>query len=239
MKNKKIIATDYDGTFYLNDSDIMKNIQLVNKFREQNNIFIIATGNNFESFQKTIKKYNIKYDYLILDQGSCIFNSQNKIIESNYIDNETKYSIYNIITGRTNNIKICSPVSERATINDENITKISTEFLNKEDAIKFTKLLNKELNEKIHAYTMIFPDINIVEIISNKVDKCEAIEHIKELEGINADNIYTIGDGYNDISMIRHFNGYCMKNSVAELKEECNNQVNSVSELIKIIIDNN
>lgn len=234
---KKIIATDYDGTFYLNDSDIIKNIQLVNDFRAQNNIFVIATGNNFESFQRTIKKYNIKYDYLILDQGSCIFNSKNRIIESTFIDKEAKSRIYNRIIERTNNIKICSPVSEKAKIDDENITKISTEFLNVEEALEFTKQLNEYLSEKINAYTMIFPKINIVEIISNKTDKCKAIEKIRGLECVAESNVYTVGDGYNDISMVKYFNGYCMKNSVTELKKECSNQINSVSELIQNIMN--
>lgn len=43
---KKILVSDYDNTFYINDTDIKNNIDKVNKFRNKNNIFVIATGVN-------------------------------------------------------------------------------------------------------------------------------------------------------------------------------------------------
>ena len=44
--------------------------------------------------------------------------------------------------------------------------------------------------------------------------------------------IYTIGDGYSDINMIKEFNGFAMKNSVEELKKLDIKKYDSVSELI-------
>ena len=39
------------------------------------------------------------------------------------------------------------------------------------------------------------------------------------------------------MEMIRDFNGYCMEDSVPELKEITSNVVNSVSELVKIVME--
>ena len=39
-KNKKILVSDYDQTFYLNDEDIEKNKNAVNNFREKGNISV-------------------------------------------------------------------------------------------------------------------------------------------------------------------------------------------------------
>ena len=36
--NKKILISDYDQTFYLNDNDIEKNKIAIKKFREQGNL---------------------------------------------------------------------------------------------------------------------------------------------------------------------------------------------------------
>ena len=49
------------------------------------------------------------------------------------------------------------------------------------------------------------------------------------------EDIYTIGDGYSDIKMIKDYNGYAMKESVQELKESAIGQVNCVSELLEFI----
>ena len=41
---KKILVSDYDRTFYLNKEGIKKNIEAVEKFRKNGNLFVIATG---------------------------------------------------------------------------------------------------------------------------------------------------------------------------------------------------
>ena len=53
------------------------------------------------------------------------------------------------------------------------------------------------------------------------------------------DNVYTIGDGYNDIEMIKDFNGYAMKNAVEDLKLNVEKEYNSVFEFIYEIMINN
>ena len=75
-----------------------------------------------------------------------------------------------------------------------------------------------------------------IEILSNKTSKSQAIEFLINKLYIDDKNVYTIGDGYSDIEMIKTFNGYCMKNSVEELKNIAKSQYNSVSELIYKII---
>lgn len=78
---------------------------------------------------------------------------------------------------------------------------------------------------------------NSVEIISNKTSKAEAIRVLIDKLGINPKDVYTIGDGYSDIEMVKNFNGYCMKNSVNELKKVAKKEYGSVSDLIKEILE--
>ena len=49
---KKLLVSDYDQTFYINDEDIEKNKIAVNEFRNQGNIFAIATGRSYYDFIK-------------------------------------------------------------------------------------------------------------------------------------------------------------------------------------------
>lgn len=52
------------------------------------------------------------------------------------------------------------------------------------------------------------------------------------------ENIYTIGDGDSDIYMVRDYKGYAIKNAQKELKKVAIKEYNSVSDLIKDILNN-
>ena len=46
----KLLISDYDQTFYLNDDDIENNKIYVNKFMNSSNLFAIATGRSYLDF---------------------------------------------------------------------------------------------------------------------------------------------------------------------------------------------
>lgn len=62
------------------------------------------------------------------------------------------------------------------------------------------------------------------------------IKKIVETENIKNKDVYTIGDGINDVDMVRDYNGYRVKNSCDELNTITNKVVDSVNDLIKEII---
>ena len=232
---KKILASDYDGTFYLNDSDIQNNINEIRKKKKNGNIFLIATGNNYEAFMKPIRKYNIEYDYLVLDDGGAILNKDGKMIYTTFIEPKVVKELYEMIKNESDNIAEFSQWKMEKEYNEENITKISTRIKDVNKAKKLTQDIKEKFGNYVNVYTMIFDEINIVEAISCKIDKMKAIELIAEIENVHKNNIYVVGDGYNDIMMIKHFNGYCMENSVKELLDICPNKVKNIASLVKKI----
>ncbi len=237
LNNRKMVVSDYDGTFFLDEKQIIKNVKKVNEFREENNLFVIATGNNFGSFQKEILKHSIKYDNLISDQGACIFDRQGNLLKYYFLDYSISKKIMDEIKNTHNEYKLCNPYTEKGILEQKNITKIAVEFINLQEARNFTNKINIKFGDYVHAYTMIFKEKSIVEIISSDTDKNESIKYIAHKEKIFKDNIYTIGDGYNDVSMIQNFNGYCMKESVYELLKQCPNVVESVADLIEKVMN--
>lgn len=115
------------------------------------------------------------------------------------------------------------------TPNTENITKVHLEFT--EETFKMElDYLRANYNDKINIYDVLN---NEIEIISSKASKLISIEKVLNEEEVNTSNVYTIGDGYSDIEMIKKYNGYAMINSVPELKKHCIKEVSSISELIK------
>lgn len=78
----KILISDYDQTFYINDEDIEKNKLLVKKFRTEGNIFVFATGRSYEDFKNAVNKYSLEYDYAIINHGATVLNEEEQIISS-------------------------------------------------------------------------------------------------------------------------------------------------------------
>ena len=88
----KLIVSDFDGTYYTNDIDIIKNNNFINEFRQHNNIFMLSSGRSFKSLKEMTKKYNIEYDYLSCCDGSILYDNKDNII--------VKYKLNNTIINK-------------------------------------------------------------------------------------------------------------------------------------------
>ena len=246
---KKILVSDYDKTFYLNDEDIEKNKIAVEKFRKQGNVFVIATGRSYYDIQKKINEYKINYDYLIINHGASILSEKDEIIYNFSIENEIISKIRNDLEVNIQNMKVdlendtsktqtnkyfcCKGKASRLDFNNKDLTKINIKLDSEEMANKINNMMNDKYSENINCYKV---SNDIVEIIFKEINKSKAIKLLADYYDLDNKFIYTIGDGYSDIEMIKNFNGYAMKDSVEELKKVAKKEYESVSELINEIM---
>ena len=100
---RKILVSDYDQTFYLNDEDIEKNKKSVEEFRKKGNIFVFATGRSYFDFMNKAEQYKLKWDYLIINHGATILDKNNNIISNrsillHYITNSVRFKFFRAIS---------------------------------------------------------------------------------------------------------------------------------------------
>lgn len=230
---KKLLVSDYDQTFYINDEDIEKNKIAVNEFRKKGNIFVIATGRSYADFMKKKNQYNIECDYLIINHGATILDQKDNIIFNEKIPNEILESLkLDLHIENSERNFCCSILESRVDFEYKNLTKIHVKYNDSEYSNKILKKLEEKYNGCINAYLV---SGNSIEIISKNANKSKAIKLLsKEIE-IGQEKIYTIGDGYSDIEMVKDYNGYAMKESVDELKNVALEGIDSVSDLIRKI----
>ena len=76
----KIVISDYDGTLDTSENDIAKNIEAIQKFRNNGNLFVIATGRSYLEIKPVL--YPIPFDYLIVNHGSVILDKNEKVIDA-------------------------------------------------------------------------------------------------------------------------------------------------------------
>lgn len=232
--SQRMLVSDYDQTFYLNDEDIEKNKKAVEKFRREGNIFVIATGRSYFDFHNKVDIYNFEYDYVIINHGATILDKNDNVFANFSINDE----IINNIREDLQLEKLvkgfcCSRLESRVDFNHKDLTKINVKYNSKEEAMTINEIINSKYSNYINSY---YVSENSLEVISNETNKSNAINLLLNRLNILPENVYTIGDGYSDIGMINDFNGYAMSNSVEELKQLATKEYESVSDLINEII---
>lgn len=235
--NKKVLVVDYDRTLFINNDDMLNNINSVNKFRENGNIFIIATGRTYNSLKREIDKYNIEYDYLILNHGSLVIKKDKSTLFHYKIDKNILFDITNYLSKyKPKSVMYSYYTEDTNDINNPDISKITIGF--QKDIETFKKIMMdvvKKYNNKLNIY---FTQNYELEIISKETNKSRAIDLLMKKANFKKENIYTIGDSYTDIDMINDYNGSCMEKSIDILKNNKNiKKYSSVSVLIKDILN--
>jgi len=232
MNDKKMIVSDYDGTYkkslYPLDSEVLENNEAVRNFINGGNVFMFATGRVFSSFYKEYANNNLLSDYISCANGNVIFNQNFDLISCKKIKKsflETLKKYYSLIDSLESknafgDIDINSIVEIEMVYKDLTAKKTLLEYLHKNSIFSYYHDVNNPL---------------IIHIFNNNFDKVDSIYTISQLCKINKNNIYTIGDGYNDLKMINKFNGYAIKSSNPDLVNASLDTVDTVKDLINIV----
>lgn len=226
----KLLVSDYDGTFNEDNrlSKINKNIDAIKRFMDNGNIFAFATGRNYESIKKEITKYHIPYNYLICSNGSTVFDHKDNILFQNtlLIDAVRKTLKYLDHFGFIKSVELQDAYG-RVTNDFNNVCEIIC-------TLKFKNALDARMVREEIAFLDSFSFMNVI-IFKEELDKSDGIYVVSRIEGINKDNIYTIGDASNDKGMLEEFNGFKMPYSYPEIMFSEAKIVRSVKNLVRKI----
>ncbi len=231
---RKLLVSDYDDTFHITREGLSENIRVVEKFRRAGNLFVIATGRGYADFKWIREKLGVEYDMLILDHGALILDPHDNIVFSSTIPDGTVTKIKDDLNLESTRRVFCTSGFEgRVGFEWGNIQKINAWYKEAADANAVLRTVQEKYSNEVNAY-LIPPES--VEIIKKNSGKEVAIEWLCRHLDVPPHNVYTVGDGYTDINMIKKYKGYAVPNAVAPLKEAAQETVESVSELIERII---
>lgn len=235
---KKILISDYDGTLYTDELNLNKNVDMINKFREKGNLFVIATGRPYFRIMHKIKKYKIPFDYLIVGNGSVIFDKNNKIIKSKFINKKTSRKIIKDLKANDKVIEMYSYKTYKK--NRFILLNKTTYILVKTNNKKISEEIMKYINNNYEGITTYNSyndnECSLIDIVSNESEKSNAILDIINIENIDKKYVYVIGDSSNDVKMITNYNGYGMTKSDEKVLKVTNKLYDNVYDLIKEVI---
>ena len=232
----KLLVSDFDNTLFVKDNISKDDLNSIKKYRDKGNKFVIATGRSYFDLMCEIENISIPYDYLIINHGNTLINKENEVVFSHCMDNKLKNDLINTLDLYNNPpLFCCKGKDSRVDITENNLSKIHIVFKTNELAYKTCLYVNEKYKNKLKSYYI--SRYKAVEIIGNDFDKSKMIDKIARIDNIKKDEIYTIGDGMNDIDMIKKYNGACMSTSCDEVKINSNLELHTVSEYIDIILN--
>ena len=226
----KLLVSDYDGTFNEDNklSKINKNIDAIKRFMDNGNLFAFATGRNYESIKREITKYHIPYNYLICSNGSTVFNQRDNILFQNTLLVEAVKKTLKYLNhfGFIKSVELYDAYG-RITSDYNNVCEIVC-------TLKFKNTLDARMVREEITFLDSFSFMNVV-IFKEKLDKKDGIYLVSDIEGIEKEDIYAIGDAGNDKGMLTEFNGFKMPYSYPEIMFSKAKLVSSVKSLVRKI----
>lgn len=244
----KILASDYDGTLRTEEYVSKEDIEAIKEFQAAGNLFGIVTGRSMESLENEIARNGFTYDFIVTNNGGVIYDKDKNLLKISYMNFDKACEIIE-------HIKTLNCVSYvindgfhryKYTVDENQVdhkygkvqdTKVSQqEIFDKGKIAQLVISLNDSLlAEEISSYindnfcdcAQAFINVNCVDIVCKGVSKAEGLLYIENHLQLNHDDIYAIGDSFNDLPMLEAFHGCTVKNA-----KEC------IQEQVGVVYDN-
>ncbi len=234
MANKLIIF-DIDGTLYDNVNKCIhqSTIECVKKLYEQGYDLAIATGRSYSMINNVdiLKKYINTY---ILINGQIILRN-NEVIYKEPIDKMKLEELLKDFEKEDIPYGCVSEDKERLSKIDDFVEHAYTSFCLKNPIIDKKFYLKEDIyqvwcfgeNEKISRFIKKHPNFEFMgwggtgyDVLPKGVNKARTIKILREYLKIDNKDVIAIGDGFNDILMIKEVGyGIAMGNANDELKK--------------------
>ena len=220
----KIIVSSFSDKVFINDID--DNIDAINKFVDDGNMFIIATGKNISNVNNILTNKDIKCSYYICNDGATIFDQFMNVIYRVDIDKEYVRPIYNALT----NSKYISDVKiDVSTGFVSDYYRSANKIVAKYNDYKAAFEIEKALNDKFHGLNT-YVSTNFINITNSKVSKGSTLDYLLKYYNLVDNEIYTICKDDNDATLAI-YNSYVIDNSSNKFKEHANSFIEALEKI--------
>ncbi len=246
----KIIASDYDGTLRRHEGVIDRDREAIIKWRKAGNLFGIVTGRG--RMEGELKSVNVEYDFIIDFNGTEIWDNKENLLYRAIGKGENLYNMLPVLLKNEGDwVDIINdnrsyyitykdmPVEKRDTWVKNEVAKEIPGFMQiyalrrtDKDALETAR----ELNDKFEKDVSALVNGSWLNIAPYGVTKASGIAKYAEIMNVDKKNIFTIGDSYNDMDMIKAFNGFTVLNGSPEVKAIASAVYDGIWELVEHVI---
>lgn len=236
-----MLVCDYDNTILVDNKIDVRINHLLEKWKSDGNIFVIATSRYYNSIIDEIQSHSISADYLICVDGCIAFKSNNcifsHIIEENILEffggliSDKNLMYYSVNYGDYQSRKFFESYSNYIVdVKIKPVVSIVFCFFDEHYSKYFCDSLYNLTDKIIDVYCYS----NFVKISPSNTSKANGISELLDILSEEY-KVITVGDDKNDISMLNKYDGYAIENSYAS--NYIKKTTNSVVSLLEYIID--
>ncbi|MGX8852663.1 HAD-IIB family hydrolase [Amedibacillus sp. YH-ame10] len=254
----KIVASDYDGTLRTQEYVDKKDIEMIRKFRKAGNMFGIVTGRSMESIKQEIKNNEIEFDFIVANNGGVIYDREFQKLQCLYMDFHKALDIISyikevdcasyVINDGYHRYKFSIDEQQvdhkYANMPDQNFReeevldngKIAQLVISLNDS-ELADEIAHHINVHFKGYAVAYVNINCVDIVPAGVSKAEGLYFIENEYHLCHEDIYAIGDSFNDVPMIQEFHGCAVAHARTVIKEQAEAVYASVGACIADVME--
>ena len=236
----RIAATDYDGTLCMKGVVAPEVLAAIREWRARGNVFGIVTGRDLSMVFHEVSRWNIPFDFLLCCSGAVAYDGDlavlgSRSIEDSFVSRVLRHEAsiesmhYELCCNGKVNLFVrdaaswfprlgvpYTPISLEESWEQKNLQQISLAYHDAATGEANARALDAAFG---HALTV---NLNggCVDITSGGVDKATGLSDLGALLHWPAEGILAIGDGENDIPMIRRFAGFTVPCAADSVKAE-------------------
>ncbi|PEJ59909.1 MULTISPECIES: HAD family hydrolase [unclassified Bacillus (in: firmicutes)] len=232
--NVRAVFIDMDGTLLTVSNNISRrNMEAINKLIDQGIMVFLATGRHYEVTAPYHKEIGLKTPMICLNGAAIHDGETGRMLQKNTVnvDEELLHHLTaenpcNVIIHTANGL-YCKEINEEIDYWTK-IGQIPPRYtgdlrqVNYSDVLKYsvrTGVQNTELSSLFKKEAEVIDWNDGFEMVAPNVSKWSAIKNLLHAYQINPTEVVAIGDGPNDIEMLRHVGtGVAMGNAREEVK---------------------
>lgn len=251
----KIFASDYDGTIKIDGSISERNLTAIKNWTKRGNVFGLVTGRSVESALQEIKKYELPVSFLVCNNGGVIYDKEMNLLKLYEMDlAKAKQLIADIRSMRCNSFVLNNGFYRAKEIvdsaeedykygtysSDYSVERILDEGRIGQIVIsvndnEYGKEQAACINEKYVGYMNAFPNVNCIDIVPDNVDKAQGLRFVQDYFGYAKEDIYCMGDSYNDLPMLLTFHSATLTHTFEDVKAQIDIKVKDVCEYLTML----
>lgn len=252
--NRKILFSDFDGTLFIDGKVSNDDRDAIRRWRAEGNLFAMASGRHLTPLKEYLAKESVEWDYLLCLNGAEAFDSAGKRLFEVLIDIDLLPQLYHTIVQDDGWANIC--YGERGQrVRTQNCTDFNDDhehyfeehlstfsrftqicsaarYKNTAGAIEIKNRVLEKFGDFVSA------EVNgwSIDINAKGVNKASGIARLIEMIGLDADDVYAVGDNFNDLSMLTAYRGCAVERAPEEVRHTVGTTAKSVSDLINRIL---
>lgn len=260
---KYFLASDYDGTLCQNGIVTEETIEAINEFRRMGNLFGVVSGRDYVYGFEFFKRQPVFccFDFVIACNGAVAYDKDGNVYFCEALNGRQPFGESTLAQELIREIlqltsKPCGMSFEKdrydfhpeypqggkvgeIQYSDLSILKDVDKFVLSNalcNTVEHATQVASILQEKFGRFVNPSQNNRCIDISTEGVDKAVGIARLADCLGIAHENIWTAGDNFNDMPMLKNFHGCAMTDGVEDLKKVAEYACDDVAEVIKIIL---